>query len=311
MPLENLAQEKLLASFLSFLMVEYRASSHTILAYQNDLRAFFAVSPTLFSESLDAISPNMILNFIKLEREKGLSPATLARRVACIKSFFRFLCSEGLCEHNPAAILETPKLWQKLPAVLDKKEIEKLLRQPGSDSPIHLRDKALLEFLYATGARISETLHLKIEDMNLNAGFIRLLGKGNKERLIPIGQKARQALQDYLTHGRPQILKNHVDKDKETAIFLSRTGKPLARDSAWHIVKKYARRARIRKKISPHTLRHTFATHLLEHGADLRSVQEMLGHQNIVTTQRYTHLDRKWLQKIYQKYHPRASKKRK
>ena len=289
---------EMLAEFIAFLTVEYGGSPNTIAAYHCDLSKFIASC----RELPPPITTHRILEFLKQEHHRGLAPATVARRLASIKSFFRFLCVEGLCEHNPAAILATPKLWQKLPVVLSEAEIEKLLRQPELDKALGVRDRALLEFLYATGARISEVLSLQQDSLDISAGYVRLLGKGNRERLVPLGSKAQEQLHCYSTWARPRL----VSDGGEKRFFLSRSGKPLGRDSAWHLIKKYARRAGIQKGISPHTIRHTFATHLLQHGADLRTVQEILGHCDIVTTQKYTHLDKQWLQEIHRKYHPRG-----
>ncbi len=270
-------------------------------SYHSDLKIFYTFCGTQIAAH--NVRSEDIMHFVRSEREKGLAPATLARRLASIKAFFRFLQAESLQQDNPAVFLELPTLWQRLPAVLDSQELERLLNQPNTATLLGLRDAAILEFLYATGARISETLALTLPNLELTAGYARLLGKGNKERIVPIGRQAQNILQRYLQEARPLLLRQPAQQ-----VFLSRRGSGLKRESAWHIVLKYARLAGLNKKISPHTLRHTFATHLLEHGADLRIVQEILGHQSIATTQKYTHLDKQWLQRIYQKYHPRAKK---
>lgn len=293
----------MLQTFLNYLRVECGASSNTLSSYHNDLKIFHAYCGAQIAAH--SVRSEDIIHFLRHEREKGLSPATLARRLASIKAFFRFLQAESLQPDNPASLLELPTLWQKLPEVLAIHELERLLQQPDTSTVLGLRDAALLEFLYATGARISEALSLPLNHLELVAGYARLLGKGNKERIVPLGRQAQQVLQLYLQEARPALVRENLVAPQ---VFLSRRGTILRRESAWHILLKYARQAGLEKKISPHTLRHTFATHLLEHGADLRVVQEMLGHQSIATTQKYTHMDKQWLQRIYQKYHPRARK---
>lgn len=280
--------------------VEYGASPNTVQAYRSDLSRLFLFAS--LPSRLEDVHTDHILEFIRSEKQQGRSAATLARRMASVKAFFRFLNSEGICAVNPAAILELPRLWQRLPSVLNEREVAKLLKQPPFDTSLGLRDIALMEFLYATGARISEALALCLENVEGEESYVHLYGKGKKERIVPVGKKARHALQLYLAFGRPLLCKN----PEELRVFLSRRGRPLTRDNAWRAVVKYARKAKITKPISPHTLRHSFATHLLERGADLRTVQELLGHHSIATTQKYTHLDTKWLQRVYQKYHPRA-----
>ena len=292
-------QIEFLNTFLDYLAVESMVSAHTLSAYQNDIEQFLNFFPPPFY--LESISTNDIIQFISQQRKDGKSPATLARRVASLKSFFRFLENRGVCFKNPTALLDSPILWEKLPEVLSQQEINLLLKQP-SKNILGKRDSALLEFLYATGARISEALSLQISMLNTK-NHVLLRGKGNKERIVPLTEKAYRKIQIYCAKSRPKLVQNN-----ESLLFLSRTGKPLRRDSVWHIIKKYAKKAKISKNISPHTLRHSFATHLLENGADLRIVQELLGHQSIVTTQKYTHLDTKWLQKIYLDFHPRSKK---
>ena len=280
--------------------MECGASNNTIAAYHNDLQHFGDFVATF--EQLRSIQSEDIIQFTKAEREKGLAVATVARRMASIKTFFRFLQTEGLYEHNPAAILQLPTLWQRLPIVLTPEEVDVMMRQPAIDNPLGMRDAALLEFLYATGARISEAVQVQIQNIELAVGYAKLLGKGNKERVVPIGRKAQAAIELYLHDARPALLSG---KQADT-LFISRLGRPITRENGWHIVVKYARQAKLEKKISPHTFRHSFATHMLLNGADLRVVQEILGHQSIATTQKYTHLDKDWLQRIYQQYHPRA-----
>lgn len=290
----------ILELFLEYLHVECGSSQHTIAAYHNDICRFIHFLDR--NTTLQMVSSKELLQFIGSQRKQQLAPATLARRIASLKTFFRFLYAEGLCEVNPALLLEFPSLWQRLPVVLNLQEVEKLLQQPSLQTNMGIRDRALLEFLYATGARITEAITIEVENLHLNSGYVRLTGKGNRERLTPIGKHAISICRRYLYEARPALLKNqHARK-----VFLSRTGKPLTRISGWHIINKYVRKAQFDKRISPHTLRHSFATHLLENGADLRVVQELLGHKSIATTEKYTHLETAWLQKIYRRCHPRA-----
>jgi integrase/recombinase XerD len=235
-------------------------------------------------------------------QEKGRATATLSRNMASIRAFYQFLVRDKFIDKDPSIHLETPKIEKRLPKVLSVEEVERLLDSPPMNHPAGLRDKAMLELLYATGIRVSELVNLSVLDVNLEMGFVKCMGKGSKERIIPLGSVAIQMVRHYLQAGRPRLVK----EQGETALFLNHVGKQITRQGFWKIIKRYAQKANVRAEITPHTLRHSFATHLLENGADLRSVQEMLGHADISTTQIYTHVTRTRIKDIYAKTHPRA-----
>jgi integrase/recombinase XerD len=235
------------------------------------------------------------------QKDKGLAANSVARRLAAIKSFYRFLVRERILKADPSSLIDSPKLWKKIPDALSINEVAALLEEPNIRQQQGIRDRAILEALYATGMRVSEAVNLKKDNVNLEVGFLRCIGKGNKERVIPLGKKAITSLERYLTIARPQLLKGKTSE----YLFLNRFGKRISRQSLWKIIKRYARQAGIKKPIWPHILRHSFATHLLERGADLRSVQEMLGHSNISTTQIYTHINKDRLKTIHKMFHPR------
>jgi len=292
-------EDQLLDQFINQLKVEKGLAANTILAYNHDLINFFdflkqrGVSPI-------QISQEDLLSFIA-EKRTQLSPRSLARCLVSIRMFYRFLVSEGKIDSNPARLMGIPKMYQHLPDVLSRDEVEALLLQPDTHTIPGKRDKAILELLYATGLRVSELIGLKMGNINLEAGYIRTIGKGSKERIIPMGTKAIDSLKEYLRNSRPSFLK----KEKFPYLFLNSRGRPITRQGLWKIIKNYALRAGIAKTVTPHTVRHSFATHLLEGGADLRSVQIMLGHSDISTTQIYTHVARERLKEIHEKYHPR------
>jgi len=293
--------KELITIFLDYLSVERGLSQNTILSYQNDLSAYVDFLGGRAIDSLSKTTKNDITNFMLFQKDKGLSPNSIARRLAAIKVFYRFLVRERILKNDPTSLVDSPKLWKKIPQTLSLNEVDVLLKQPNIRDRQGLRDKAILETLYATGMRVSEAVNLKIDNVNLGVGFLRCIGKGNKERIIPIGRKAVGAIKRYIEVSRPQLLKK---KDSEF-LFLNRFGKKISRQSLWKLIKKYAQAARITKPIRPHVLRHSFATHLLERGADLRSVQEMLGHANISTTQIYTHINKERLKSIHKMFHPR------
>lgn len=287
--------------FLDHLSVERGLSANTLLAYRQDLGKYFQylVRKNL---SLERAGREDIRSFMMMEKGSGLSARSIGRSLATLRTFHRFLTYEGCLKEDPTALLESPKLWRRLPEVLSVEEADRLLAVPSGRNWMALRDRALLETLYATGLRVSEAASLKMEDLHLDVGFLRCYGKGGKERIVPLGKKAIYAIKRYLERSRSKLVRG---KDKNT-LFLSRLGKRLSRQSLWKIIQKSAREAHIKKRITPHTLRHSFATHMLERGADLRVVQEMLGHSDISTTQLYTHVDRGRLKAIHEKYHPRA-----
>jgi len=287
--------------FINFLSVERGLSKNTIISYRRDLEGYLDYLEEQKINSLEKVDRNRISDFMYELKKLGLNTNSIARKLAAIKAFYRFLVREKILKQDPTSLLESPKLWKKIPEVLSVQEIENLIAQPDLRKKGGIRDRAILELLYATGMRVSELTQLKNRDVNLDVGFVRCLGKGNKERIVPLGKKAIEWLSKYIEKERPYFLK----KASTDALFLTRLHKRFSRQSIWKMIKKYARRARIRKEIRPHILRHSFATHLLERGADLRSVQEMLGHSDISTTQVYTHINKDRLKMIHRKFHPR------
>jgi integrase/recombinase XerD len=285
--------------FINHLRVERGLSDNTIQSYSRDLIRFLKF---LEQQKVDPVRVNQDHIAKYLGSLDGLlSARSIARMLSSLKMFFRFLISEGKIKDSPARLLETIKLPARLPEILTREEVDLLLSQPDTSGSLGLRDKAMLELLYATGLRVSELTGLNLININLEAGFIRTIGKGSKERMIPMGEKAVEALNAYLIDGRPSLLKGR----NLSRLFINARGGPITRQGFWKIIKKYGIMAGIKKKITPHRLRHSFASHLLEGGADLRSVQVMLGHADISTTQIYTHITRERLKQIHEKYHPR------
>ena len=292
--------EDILRVFLDYLSVEKGLSLNSVLSYSRDVKKLFLFFHKEKIHCLKAEEEDLI-RFIHHQSRAGLSARTMARIISSLKSFYKFLVLDGVLKKNPAVSLSSPKTWLSLPKFLTVKEVESLLEQPDIKDVRGVRDKAMLELLYATGLRASELVGLKPKDLNLAEGFLLCLGKGGKERIVPIGDSAVRAIRRYLEKSRPRLLK----KPNE-ALFLTYRGTFFTRQGLWKILKAYAIKAGLDVKISPHILRHSFATHLLERGADLRSVQLMLGHSQITTTQIYTHVSRKRLRRVYEKYHPRA-----
>ena len=293
--------EELIETFLNYLSVERGLANNTIVSYREDLTSYVDYMEKMHINALSRISKNDIINFMLSQKDKGISANSIARRLAAIRMFHRFLVRERILKTDPTNLIDSPKLWKKIPDTLSLNEVDALLAQPDIRNKQGIRDKAILETLYATGMRVSEAVNLKVDNLNLDIGFLRCIGKGNKERIIPVGKKAINSLHRYLDASRPHLLKG---KESES-LFLNRFGKKISRQSLWKIIKRYARDARIKKNIKPHSLRHSFATHLLERGADLRSVQEMLGHSDISTTQIYTHINKDRLKTIHKMFHPR------
>lgn len=292
--------EDILQVFLEFLSVEKGLSLNTVLSYSRDMKKLFQFFQKEKIHWLKAGEEDLI-RFIHHQSRSGLSARSLARLISSLKSFYRFLVLDGMVKKSPAVNLSSPKTWLSLPRFLTVSEVELLLRQPDEKDIHGIRDKAMLELLYATGLRVSELVTLKIRDLNLEDGFLLCLGKGGKERIVPIGNSAAGAIRSYLDEARPLLL-----KQPNSFLFLTRRGSPFTRQGFWKLLKFYAKKADLDVSISPHILRHTFATHLLERGADLRSVQLMLGHSQITTTQVYTHVSRQQLRRVYDKFHPRA-----
>lgn len=294
--------KSLVEEFIHYLAVERGLADNTLDSYNRDLRQFLMFLENEKAADLPKATRNMIMSYLLFLQKRGRATATVSRHLAALKSFYHFLLREKYIEKDPTANLESPKLEKKLPRILTVNEVEMLLNQPRGAEHATLRDKAMLELLYATGIRVSELISLEVNHINLDMGYIRCFGKGSKERIVPVGSFARRCVNEYLQKGRVKLIKNK----SEQSLFVNQHGRRLTRQGFWKIIKKYARKAGISKEITPHTLRHSFATHLLENGADLRSVQEMLGHADITTTQIYTHLTKGRLREVYAKSHPRA-----
>ena len=286
-----------IARFLIYLQAEKNASEHTVKNYSIDLRNFFSFMKDLPIEKMDYLE---IRRFLASLNEKGFSKSSISRKLACLRSFFKFLVRENYLKENPASSISTPKKDKKLPLFLEEKEVVNLLEAPASDTKTERRDKAILELLYSSGVRVSELVGLNIEDIDFFGEVLRVRGKGKKERLVPAGSKALNSIREYVES------RSDGNSSGRGALFLNKGKTRLTDRSVRRIVLKYARRIALNKNISPHVLRHTFATHLLDRGADLRSVQELLGHENLSTTQIYTHVTTKRLKEAYDKAHPRA-----
>ncbi len=295
----NYAEYQLLDQFINHLKIEMGLAQNTILAYSKDLINFLDFLQHLGISPLKAGQQDLLA--FQSEMSSRISSRSLARCLVSIRMFYRYLVTEGKMEYNPARLLGNPKMYQHLPDTLSKNEVNRLLLQPDGDNVLGMRDRAFLEVLYATGLRATELTGLKINNINLEAGYVRIIGKGSKERIIPMGAHAISSLKEYLNYGRPSFLKGL----NSSYVFLNKQGRPITRQGLWKIIKKYVLKAGITKRVTPHTLRHSFATHLIEGGADLRSVQIMLGHSDISTTQIYTHVARERLKEIHAKYHPR------
>lgn len=289
--------------FLEYLTVELGLSVNTRQAYERDLRLFCKTLGFKNSDALVNVSREQITGYMTQLKEKGLAAATIARKLAAIKAFYRFMTAEGYMNANPAEVVEAGTKGIKLPRVLSEDEVVRLLNQPDITTAEGFRDRTMLEVLYATGMRVSELINLTLERVDLNMKYIIAFGKGSKERIVPLGSVAAEFLQQYLEKVRPKL--THEERNTNI-VFLAFGGHELTRQRFWQIIRAYGRKANINKALTPHILRHSFATHLLDNGADLRSVQELLGHSDISTTQIYTHLTNKRLRDIYAKAHPRA-----
>jgi integrase/recombinase XerD len=292
-----------LVAFRDYLAAERGLAKNTVLAYQHDLQRF-----ELWIQNgglPNYLSPTVreLTHYLAHLREEGLAPPSIARNLIATKMFYRFLQLEERVDKNTVELLSSPKLWQRIPQVLSPESVEKLLNAPRNEDRFYLRDRALLETLYATGSRASEVVNLQTADVHLESCFCKCTGKGSKQRIIPLGAPAVSSLKIYLQDLRPLLTQGNKENPW---VFVSKGGRRLTREMLWILVKKYVRRAGLNSKVSPHTLRHSFATHLLAGGADLRTVQELLGHANIRTTQHYTHVDRSRLQAIHRKFHPRG-----
>ncbi len=299
---ERRARGFLLARFTDYIALEQGLSPRTIDAYQRDLARFAEYAELQGVHAPADITATLLREYVYHLKDLGLSPASIRRNVSALRTYFRYLIGDGLVIRDPSERLETPKRWRNLPDVLTVDEVKRLLASPTLDDNLVFRDRALLELAYGAGLRVSEWITLGIRDLMLEDGLVRVLGKGSKERLVPIGRSAIAAIAVYIREQRPKLEKG----GGKGILFLNARGRPLTRMGAWKILRGHVERAAITKHVSPHTLRHSFATHLLEGGADLRAVQEMLGHSDIATTQIYTHVDREYLRQVHRSYHPRA-----
>jgi integrase/recombinase XerD len=292
----------LLPRFADYIALEQGLSPRTIEAYQRDLARFAEYAELQGTAAPAGITATMLREFVYHLKDLGLAPASIRRSVSAIRTWFKFLIGDGILSADPSERLETPKRWRSLPEVLTIDEVQRLMASPTLDDALVFRDRALLELAYGAGLRVSEWITLRVRDLMLDEGVVRVFGKGSKERLVPIGRAAITATAVYLRELRPKLEKG----EGKGVLFLNARGKPLTRMGAWKILRGHVERAAITKHVSPHTLRHSFATHLLEGGADLRAVQEMLGHVDIATTQIYTHVDREYLRQVHRSYHPRG-----
>jgi integrase/recombinase XerD len=299
---DGVSRAFLLERFQEYLALEDGDSPRTLEAYGNDLTRLAQWCLTRGIEDYADVTPARLREFVYHMKDIGLSPSSIRRCVSAIRTYFKFLIGDGHLQKDPSERLETPKKWRTLPEVLSVDEIERLLASVSLDETLVFRDRAMLELAYGAGLRVSEWIGLGLDDMLIGDGVVRILGKGSKERLVPIGRSAIGAVGMYLRELRPRLEKG-AGKGR---LFLNARGRPLSRMGAWKILRKYVARAGITKHVSPHTLRHSFATHLLEGGADLRAVQEMLGHVDIATTQIYTHVDREYLRSVHKQFHPRG-----
>lgn len=291
-----------LDQYLTCLFVEKGSSQNTLDAYGRDLSGYLAFARKSGCAVLQEISPDVVMAYLAERKKAGLSASSVNRTLAAVRGFHKYLLREGIVDRNPVVHIELARVWMRLPGTLNREEMNRLLEQPVPDGDAGSRDRAMLELMYATGLRASELINLKMNDINWQVGFLSTMGKGGKGRIIPIGRCAYDCLSRYVEESRPGLIKGR----QNDMLFLNRSGQGLTRQGFWKIVKKYALMAGLGKKVHPHTFRHSFATHLLEGGADLRSVQMMLGHADISTTQIYTHVTRERLKEIHRKYHPRS-----
>jgi integrase/recombinase XerD len=289
--------------FMSHLAVERNLSRHTLEAYGRDLGKLAEFASGLGRGDFSAVEPLDLIEFLKHLQKSGLGVRSQARLLSALRTCYRFLVEEGLCQRDPSREIDMPKNRRRLPEFLSVDDVDDLLAQPRGDHPRGLRDRAMLEVIYATGLRVSELVGLRLDSLDLRLGTIKAFGKRRKERLVPIGDQAQDAIQAYLEQARPVLLKGR----RSEVLFVTSRGRGMTRQGFWKIVKRYAVAAGIQRPISPHKLRHSFATHLLERGADLRSVQAMLGHADLSTTEIYTHINAARLRKVYDRFHPRAS----
>ncbi len=299
--------EQELNLYLQFIRLEKGLSENSVVSYKNDLYRYLKfLAGDLHIKDLGGVSLHHIENYLEELSAMGLSASTIARNISSIRGFHEFAVVDQLAAANPAELVELPKKARKLPEVLNPSEAAAILETPNRESDVGIRNAAILECLYATGMRVSELIELELDNLFFEIGFIRVIGKGNKERLVPVGEIAQSALEHYIEIVRPKFKSKKNPQKAGNKIFLNQRGGPLSRMSIWNIVNETAERAGITKNVYPHIFRHSFATHLLEGGADLRAVQEMLGHSSIITTEIYTHVDRSLLHQVHKEFHPRA-----
>jgi len=292
----------LVEQFLAYVSFERGLSQNTRSSYEGDLKSLVVFLESKRISSFNDVERKHLLDYMMAEKDRGASVNTIARRLVAIKVFFAFLVREGMLARNITEAMDSPKLWKVLPGVMSLKDVDKLLAAPCGDDRISMRDKAILELMYATGMRVSEVADLEMEWLNLAEGYLRCTGKGSKVRIVPFGDTAASAIKRYIKEARPDFLKDKVSRH----VFLTYRGTQFSRKGIWKMIKRYAKRAGISEDVHPHTLRHSFASHLLANGAPLRVIQEMLGHADIATTQIYTHVDQGRLRSVHSKFHPRA-----
>jgi integrase/recombinase XerD len=299
---KKIAMETQLDLYLDYLTVERGLAPNTRASYSADLQKFLSYVKDRGVSDWSLVRYSEVMGFLSQSQEQGLAPRSRARLLSALRGFFKFMVRDGHLRESPVANLASPRLRRQLPSVLSVAEVERILARPNPELPLGQRDAAMLEILYGTGLRVSELVALTLGRVNLEVGFLVVLGKGSKERIVPAGEAATEAVRSYLKESRPRLLKGRMTE----TLFVTNRGGAMTRQGFWKLLKKYGREAGLKKKLTPHILRHSFATHLLERGADLRSVQMMLGHADISTTQLYTHVARERLREVHRKYHPRA-----
>ncbi len=295
--------QRLLVKYFDYLLIERGMAQNTLESYGRDLRRYiFFIEEDKKINDINKITPEVIVEYLSRIRDEGLAANSMNRSLAALRGFYKYLLREKILTENPLANIELAKVWMKLPETISKEEMKIILAQPGNQSNADIRNAAMLELLYATGIRVSELINLTMNSMNWQVGFLIVMGKGSKERIVPIGKIAYDCTRRYVDEIRPRLMQ----KKRTDVLFLNRFGKKFTRQGFWKIVAGYAKKAGLQKKVYPHTFRHSFASHLLEGGADLRTVQVMLGHSDISTTQIYTHITRERLKEVHRKYHPRS-----
>ena len=291
-----------LEEFRDYLQFERGVSPRTLEAYGRDLKRLVEYAKRIGIEEAAALTSTHLREFVYDLKDQGLQATSIRRTLSGVRTYFTFLLAEGHVKADPTEQVDMPKTWRRLPGVLSREDVESILEAPDIADRLYWRDKALLEFAYASGVRVSELATLKVRDVDLADGVATVFGKGSKERMVPIGRSAQRALDIYIRESRPNLAK----REGQGTVFLNAQGRPLTRMGIWKILRKHVKRAGVKKRVTPHTLRHCFATHLLEGGADLAAVQEMLGHADISTTQIYTHVDREYLRDVHKRFHPRS-----